>query len=76
MPYLLQEHYDSAIYHFQQLLERTPDHFAAMTQLVDLMRRAGRLEDVPPCVLNVHEPKALPCALMGLRNCQACTSQI
>jgi len=41
------ENYDTAIYHFQQLLERKPSHYGAMSQLVQLLRRAGRLEDVP-----------------------------
>ncbi|CAH1774388.1 unnamed protein product [Owenia fusiformis] len=39
--------YDSAMYHFQQLLERKPDNFEALARLVDLMRRAGKLEEVP-----------------------------
>jgi len=41
------EHYDTAIYHFQQLLERSPNHYGAMANLIQLLRRAGRLEDVP-----------------------------
>jgi hypothetical protein len=43
----LQEHYDTAIYHFAQLLERNPCHWGALSQLIILLRRAGRLEDVP-----------------------------
>jgi tetratricopeptide repeat protein 21B len=43
----MQEHNESAIYHFQQLLDRRPDHFAALAELVGLLRHAGRLEDVP-----------------------------
>ncbi|XP_071943351.1 tetratricopeptide repeat protein 21B-like [Antedon mediterranea] len=39
--------YDQATFHFQQLLERSPDHYEAMEKLVDLLRRAGKLEDVP-----------------------------
>jgi len=41
------EHYETAIYHFQQLLERKPTHYVALAQLVHLMRRAGRLDEVP-----------------------------
>ncbi|KAL6760145.1 intraflagellar transport protein [Haematococcus lacustris] len=41
------EQYDTAIYHFQQLVERNPCHWGALSQLVQLLRRAGRLEDVP-----------------------------
>jgi tetratricopeptide repeat protein 21B len=39
--------YDQATYHFQQLLERRPDHYEALSRLVDLMRRAGKLDEVP-----------------------------
>ena len=30
---------DAATIHFQQLLEREPDHFEALGKLIDLMRR-------------------------------------
>ncbi|ELU05036.1 hypothetical protein CAPTEDRAFT_159405 [Capitella teleta] len=39
--------YDQALFHFKQLLERQPDHYDALSRLVELMRRAGRLEEVP-----------------------------
>ncbi|XP_074652535.1 tetratricopeptide repeat protein 21B-like [Tubulanus polymorphus] len=39
--------YDSATFHFQQLLERKPDHYEALARLIDLLRRAGKLEDAP-----------------------------
>ncbi len=42
-----QENYDSAIHHYQQLLERRPAHHTALAQLLQLLRRAGRLEDAP-----------------------------
>ncbi len=42
-----QEHYESAIYHFQQLMERQPTHWRALSQLIDLLRRAGKLDEVP-----------------------------
>lgn len=41
------ENYDSAIFHFQQLLDRNPTHYVAMVNLIQLLRRAGRLDDVP-----------------------------
>ena len=43
----VQEHYETAIYHFQQLLESKPTHYVALAQLVLLMRRSGRLAEVP-----------------------------
>ncbi|CAD5116982.1 DgyrCDS5817 [Dimorphilus gyrociliatus] len=39
--------YEQATYHFKQLLSNRPDNFEALERLVDLMRRAGQLEDVP-----------------------------
>eukprot|EP00899_Mesostigma_viride_P018008 jgi/Mesvir1/26208/Mv02392-RA.1 len=41
------EHYETAIYHFQQLLERKPGHYGALVQLIHLLRRAGRMSEVP-----------------------------
>ncbi|XP_052805384.1 tetratricopeptide repeat protein 21B-like isoform X2 [Mya arenaria] len=39
--------YDSAMFHFQQLLQLKADNYDALARLVDLMRRAGKLEEVP-----------------------------
>lgn len=40
-----QEAYDAAIFHFKQILKKNPAHFTAMAQLVQLLRRAGRVGD-------------------------------
>ncbi|CAB4014116.1 Tetratricopeptide repeat 21B [Paramuricea clavata] len=37
--------YESAIFNFQQLLERKPDQYEALGRLLDLLRRAGKLEE-------------------------------
>uniref|UniRef100_A0A674KDV8 Tetratricopeptide repeat protein 21B n=1 Tax=Terrapene triunguis TaxID=2587831 RepID=A0A674KDV8_9SAUR len=39
--------YEQAVFHFQQLLERKPDNYATLSRLIDLLRRAGKLEEVP-----------------------------
>jgi tetratricopeptide repeat protein 21B len=39
--------YDAATFHFQQLLERKPNHYSALARLVGLLRRAGKLSEVP-----------------------------
>ncbi|XP_062313935.1 tetratricopeptide repeat protein 21B [Osmerus eperlanus] len=39
--------YDQAVFHFQQLLERKPDNYPTLSRLIDLLRRAGKLEEVP-----------------------------
>jgi tetratricopeptide (TPR) repeat protein len=55
------EHYETAIYHFQQLLEKNPRNFRALAQLVQLLRRSGRLEEArlrtrrPHCLLIVYQ---------------------
>eukprot|EP00736_Rhodelphis_marinus_P011266 Rmarinus@m.19544 len=38
--------FDSAIYHYRQLLQRKPDNYVALSQLIQLLRRAGKLSDV------------------------------
>ncbi|XP_019378278.1 PREDICTED: tetratricopeptide repeat protein 21B [Gavialis gangeticus] len=41
------QNYEEAVFHFQQLLERKPDNYATLSRLIDLLRRAGKLEEVP-----------------------------
>ncbi len=38
-----QDNSESAVFYFQQLLERKPCHFTALVQMLGLLRRAGRL---------------------------------
>lgn len=42
---MLQEQYDTAVHHFQQILDKQPDHYTALSQLVTLLRRAGKLTE-------------------------------
>lgn len=37
---------DTAISTYKQLLEKTPDNFNTLAQLIELLRRAGRLREV------------------------------
>uniref|UniRef100_A0AAY5KV66 Tetratricopeptide repeat domain 21B n=1 Tax=Esox lucius TaxID=8010 RepID=A0AAY5KV66_ESOLU len=39
--------YEQAVFHFQQLLERKPDNYPTLSRLIDLLRRAGKPEEVP-----------------------------
>uniref|UniRef100_UPI00358DF2F5 tetratricopeptide repeat protein 21B n=1 Tax=Myxine glutinosa TaxID=7769 RepID=UPI00358DF2F5 len=41
------QEYEEAIVHFQNILEKKPDNFTALARLMDLLRRAGKLEDAP-----------------------------
>ncbi|XP_051479134.1 tetratricopeptide repeat protein 21B isoform X2 [Apus apus] len=43
--------YEQAVFHYQQLLERKPDNYATLSRLIDLLRRAGKLEEVPRFLL-------------------------
>ncbi|KAI4887077.1 hypothetical protein NFI96_013965, partial [Prochilodus magdalenae] len=52
--------YEQAVFHFQQLLERKPDNYPALSRLIDLLRRAGKLEEVPKFLemAEKHSPRA------------------
>ncbi|CAN9497793.1 unnamed protein product [Ophioblennius macclurei] len=39
--------YEQAVFHFEQLLERKPDNYPTLSRLIDLLRRAGKLEEIP-----------------------------
>ncbi|XP_012885344.1 PREDICTED: tetratricopeptide repeat protein 21B isoform X1 [Dipodomys ordii] len=39
--------YEQAVFHLQQLLERKPDNYMTLSRLIDLLRRCGKLHDVP-----------------------------
>jgi len=38
---------DAAMYHYQQLLEKKKTHYQALSKLITLLRRAGKMEDAP-----------------------------
>ncbi|XP_030641842.1 tetratricopeptide repeat protein 21B [Chanos chanos] len=52
--------YDQAVFHFQQLLERKPDNYPTLSRLIELLRRAGKLEEVPRFLemAEKHSPRA------------------
>lgn len=37
--------YSSAVFHFQQLLQKTPTHYHALRKLIEMMRRSGNLHE-------------------------------
>lgn len=41
------DQFETALYHFEELLRRKPDHYGALAQLVTLLRRAGRVNEIP-----------------------------
>lgn len=49
-----QGQYETALYHFEQILERQPDSWSALAQLLSLLRRAGRLSDAPAYIASAE----------------------
>lgn len=47
--------YESAMFHFQQLLQKRPDYWVALARLVEVMRRTGNLQDVPQYLTKSEE---------------------
>jgi tetratricopeptide repeat protein 21B len=46
--------YDSAKFHYQQLLEKNPNHYAAMSRLIELLRRTGKIIEAPKILENAQ----------------------
>lgn len=55
MLYFQQVDFDSASYHFKQLLNKQPTYWTALARLVEVMRRTGGLEEVPPYLKKAEE---------------------
>jgi tetratricopeptide repeat protein 21B len=62
--------YDQATFHFQQLLERKPNNYYALSHLIALLRRAGKLTDADHFLKAAerHSPRAVH--LPGLNYCK------
>ena len=43
---LMKDQTDGAINTYVQLLEKEPDNFNTLSQLIELLRRAGRISDI------------------------------
>lgn len=64
---LLKENYETAIYHYEQLLERSPGHHAALVHLVQTLRKAGRLDEAPKAIAAAERTAPRGVRLGGLR---------
>ncbi|XP_078408432.1 tetratricopeptide repeat protein 21B isoform X2 [Cetorhinus maximus] len=62
--------YDQAVFHFQQLLERKPDNFMTLARLIDLLRRAGKLEEVPRFLDMAEKHTPRPASEPGFNYCK------
>ncbi|KAK9829513.1 hypothetical protein WJX72_006291 [[Myrmecia] bisecta] len=65
-----QENYESAAYHFQQLLDKQPDRYSALAQLIMLLWRSGRLADVPQYIQAAEASAARSANAPGLHYCK------
>lgn len=62
--------YDQAAYHFQQLLSRKPDHWQVLSRLIDLMRRAGKLDECSATMKKAEEANTNADMQPGNNYCQ------
>jgi len=62
--------YDTATFHFQQILERKPNNYLALSKLILLLRRAGKLDQAPNFLkmAEAHSPRAVH--MPGLHYCK------
>ena len=69
------ENYETAIYHFSQLLEKNPCNYRALAQLVHLLRRCGRLDEVGRFIKLAHSTSESPQYDCGLNYCKGLVSK-
>ncbi|KAJ7571605.1 hypothetical protein O6H91_01G168700 [Diphasiastrum complanatum] len=67
---LHREHYESAIVHFQQVIEHKPNDYRALGQLIRLFRRTGKLEEALPYIQNAIKAAPNYRTQAGLYYCQ------
>lgn len=66
---LMNEQTEGAIETYIQLLEQTPDNFNTLSQLIELLRRAGRIDDINKYIENA-EKHCKRNSLSGLHFCK------
>ncbi|CAL4107788.1 unnamed protein product, partial [Meganyctiphanes norvegica] len=62
--------YDTAMFHFQQLLERRPAYFPALARLVEVMRRTGTLDETAPYLDRSEQATLRPTTDPGYNFCR------
>ena len=62
---LMRDQPEDAIFIYMQLLDKKPDNFNALAQLIELLKRAGRLQDAPK-YLEKADKSAARSSLAGL----------
>ncbi|XP_069186237.1 tetratricopeptide repeat protein 21B isoform X2 [Procambarus clarkii] len=62
--------YDTAMFHFQQLLDRRPAYFPALARLVEVMRRTGTLDEAGPYLDRAEQAILRPSTDPGINFCK------
>ncbi|XP_068223465.1 tetratricopeptide repeat protein 21B-like [Palaemon carinicauda] len=62
--------YDTAMFHFQQLLDRRPAYFPALARLVEVMRRTGTLDEAAPYLERAEQATLRPITDAGFNFCK------
>lgn len=62
--------YDSATFHLQQLLEREPENYQGLARMIDLMRRAGKLDGCTKFIKRAEDVCSRPDTNAGLNFCR------
>jgi tetratricopeptide repeat protein 21B len=62
--------YDTATFQFQQLLEKKPNNFQALSRLIMLLRRAGKLDEAVDFIKNASAHSSRAVHLPGLNFCK------
>jgi len=63
------QNYEAAITKFYKLLEKKPNNYLALSNMIKLFRRAGRLCDVPCFIERAERPNARALSHPGLNFC-------
>ena len=71
---LLSEKSDNAIMSYIELLEKEPDNFNILAQLIELLRRLGRISEIPK-FLEQAEQNTQRSKMAGLNYCKGLYSR-
>lgn len=64
------EQFEAALFHFEELLKRNPHHYAALAQLVTLLRRAGRVPEIPDHIRTAEKSSVRAAHDAGIAFCK------
>lgn len=62
--------YEMATFHYQQLLEKKPNNYTALMQLIGLLRGAGKLDEAPKFLANAEKEDPRSSSHLGFAFCK------